>query len=201
MFDESQRLQENPHLVALLSHYAQQGAEDWITWRDRLMQMEGVEAKELSALHGSLMAFDWIEQNTGQALMLANGTLSACYRITLNGLREYGRFHGVKIEEKAPETAEKKGPKFPRKKKQESDLPEAPIIAASEGSTETPETPEKQESDSIEVPVVAASEGSPETTESPEKKNPKFPKKKKQKSDSPEAPAVATSEESLVPAA
>ena len=51
------------------------------------MQMEGVEAKELSALHGSLMAFDWIEQNTGQALMLANGTLSACYRITLSGLQ------------------------------------------------------------------------------------------------------------------
>src|ERR1022692_1355953 len=64
------------------------------------MQMEGVEAKELSALHGSLMAFDWIEQNTGQALMLANGTLSACYRITLNGLREYGRFHGLRSKRK-----------------------------------------------------------------------------------------------------
>ena len=170
------------------------------------MQMEGVEAKELSALHGSLMAFDWIEQNTGQALMLANGTLSACYRITLNGLREYGRFHGVKIEAKVPETAEKKGPKFPRKKKQESDLPEAPIIAASEESPDTPETPEKkkQESDSIEVPVVADSEGSSETTEmmeSPEKKSSKFPRKKKQKSDSPEAPEVAPLEESLVPAA
>jgi hypothetical protein len=229
MFDESQRLQENPHLVALLSHYAQQGAEDWITWRDRLMQMEGVEAKELSALHGSLMAFDWIEQNTGQALMLANGTLSACYRITLNGLREYGRFHGVKIEEKAPETAEKKRPKFPRRKKQESDLPEAPIIAASEESPVTTETPEKkkQERDSIEIPVVAASEGSsetlekkeqesdlpeapvvaasegspeiPEMLEMPEKK--KFSRKKKQKSDSPEAHVVAASEESLVPAA
>jgi hypothetical protein len=178
MLDESQRLRENPHLLSLLSHYAQQGSEDRATWRDRLMQMEGVEPKQLSALHGELIAFDWIEQNTGQASALMDGVLANCYRITLNGLREYGRFHGVKIEEKAPETAEKKGPRFPRKKKQESDLPEAPVVAASEGSPETTET-----------------------TESPEKKNPKFPKKKKQKSDSPEAPAVATSEESLVPAA
>jgi hypothetical protein len=193
MLDESQRLRDNPHLLSLLSHYAQQGTEDRATWRDRLMQMEGIEPKQLSALHGSLMAFDWIEQNTGQALMLANGTLSACYRITLNGLREYGRFHGIKIEEKAPETPEKKGPRFPRKKKQESDLSEAPIIAASEESPETTETPDKkkQQSDSIEVPVVADSEGLSETAE---KKGPKFPRKKKQESDLPEAPVDAASE-------
>jgi hypothetical protein len=227
MLDESQRLRDNPHLLFLLSHYAQQGAEDRATWRDRLMQMEGVEAKELSALHGSLMAFDWIEQNSGQALMLANGTLSACYRITLNGLREYGRFHGIKIEEKAPETVEKKGPRFPGKKKQASDSPEAPDVLASEESPETPE--KKQESDSIEAPVVATLEESSETTETtekelstkqgqesdaleapvgaasegssetPEKKVRKVPKKKKQKSDSSEA--VAVPEESLAPAA
>jgi hypothetical protein len=196
MLDESQRLREDHHLLSLLSHYAEQGTEDRATWRDRLMQMEGVEAKELSALHGSLMAFDWIEQNTGQAVMLANGTLSACYRITLNGLREYGRFHGVKIEEKPPETAEKK--KFPRKKKQASDMPETPIIAASEESPEIPETPEKkkQESDSIEGPVVATLEESPETTETLKKKEPKFPGGEKQESDSPEAPVVVASEES-----
>jgi hypothetical protein len=29
------------------------------------MQMDGVETKQLSALHGELIAFDWIEQNTG----------------------------------------------------------------------------------------------------------------------------------------
>ncbi len=177
MFDESQRLQENPHLLFLLSHYAQQGTEDLATWRNRLMQMEGVEAKLLSVLHGELIAFDWIEQNTGQASALMDGVIANCYRITLNGLREYGRFHGVKIEEKAPETAEWKGPRFPRKKKQESELPEAPVHAASEGSPETTEI-----------------------TESPEKKNPKFPKKK-QKIASSEAPEVAPLEEPLIPAA
>jgi hypothetical protein len=74
------------------------------------------------------------------------------------------------------ETLEKKEPKFPGNKKQESDLPEAPVVAASEGSPKMPET-----------------------LKMPEKK--KFPRKKKQKSDSPEAPVVAASEESLVPAA
>jgi hypothetical protein len=82
MFDDSLRLRENSNLLALLSHYAQKGAEDRTTWRQRLMKMEGVEPKQMSELHGELIAFDWIEQNTGH-------TLSACYRITLNGLREY----------------------------------------------------------------------------------------------------------------
>jgi hypothetical protein len=66
MLDESQRLRENPHLLSLLSHYAQQGTEDRATWRDRLMQMEGVETKQLSALHGELIAFEWIEQKRGK---------------------------------------------------------------------------------------------------------------------------------------
>ena len=81
------------------------------------MQMEGVEPRQLSVLHGELIAFEWIEQNTGQAL-------SACYRITLNGLREYRRIYGVEVEEAAPEK-----PRFPRKKKQKSDSPEAVALA------------------------------------------------------------------------
>ena len=125
MFDDSLRLRENTHLLALLSHYAQMGTEDRATWRDRLMQMEGVEPKQLSALHGELIAFDWIEQNTGQ-------TLSACHRITLNGLREYGRLQGVEISEKSPEAQEQKAPRFPRKKKQKNDSPEALAVAISE---------------------------------------------------------------------
>jgi hypothetical protein len=116
MLDESQRLQENPHLLALLSHYAQQGTVNRATWRDRLMLMEGVEAKQLSTLHGELIAFEWIEQNIG-------GTLSTCYRITLSGLREYGKFHGIEINEKSPESEEQKAPRFPRKRKLD-----APVI-------------------------------------------------------------------------
>src|ERR1700733_4247182 len=108
MFDDSLRLRENPHLLSLLSYYAQQGTEDRATWRDRLMEMDGVEPRQLTAFHGNLIAFDWIEQNTGHAILRQDGTVSACYRITLNGLREYRRFHGVEIVEEATEAAEKK---------------------------------------------------------------------------------------------
>lgn len=128
MIDDSLRLRENPRLLSLLSHYAQQGTEDRATWRDRLMQMEGVEAKELSALHGELIAFEWIEQNTGQAVMRADGTLSACYRITVSGLREYRRSHGVEVGEEPLE----KPARFTRKKKQKSDSAED--VAAPEES-------------------------------------------------------------------
>ena len=131
MFDDSVRLRENPQLVSLLSHYAQQGAEDRATWRNRLMEMDGGEPKQLTAFHGELIAFDWIEQNTGQASAL-NGVISSCYRITLHGLREYGRLQGVEINEKSPEAQEKKIPRFPRKKKQKSDSPEVLELAASE---------------------------------------------------------------------
>jgi hypothetical protein len=134
MFDEAQRLRENPHLLFLLAHYAQQGAEDRVMWRDRLMQMESIGPKELSKLHGELIAFDWIEQNTGQAISRPDGTLSSCYRITLPGLREYRRFHGVEIVEERSEMPEKSQPRFPRKKKQKSDSPETIVVAASEES-------------------------------------------------------------------
>ncbi len=134
MLDESQRLRENPQLLSLLSHYAQMGAEDRATWRDRVMQMEGMEPKQLSVLHGELIAFDWIEQNTGQAICRPDGILSACYRITLNGLREYRRFHGVEIADESVPTAEKSPPRFSRKKKQKSDSPEAAPVAVPEES-------------------------------------------------------------------
>ena len=81
--------------------------------------------KQLSILHGELIAFDWIEQNTGQ-------TLSSCYRITPNGLREYGRLQGVEVNEKSPEAQEQKVPKFPRKKKQKVETPETLELAAAE---------------------------------------------------------------------
>jgi hypothetical protein len=129
MLDDSQRLRENLMLLALLSHYAKLGTEDRATWRDRLLQMERVEPKQLSALHGELIAFGWIEQNTGQANFLKDGTISACYRITLHGLRELRRFQGVEVEEECSEAPEKAQPRFPRKKQAKA---EALAVATSE---------------------------------------------------------------------
>jgi hypothetical protein len=83
-------------------------------------------------LHGELIAFDWIEQNTGQAFLTQEGTLSACYRITLNGLREHQRFHGVEIEEEGSQSLENSQPRFVRKKRQKVEAPEALAVATSE---------------------------------------------------------------------
>jgi hypothetical protein len=69
---------------------------------------------------------------TGQAIARPDETLSSCYRITLNGLREYRHIQGIEMPVEATEAAEKKRPSFPRKKKQKSDSPEA--LAASEES-------------------------------------------------------------------
>ena len=99
MLDFPKRLRENAQLMALLSHYAQLVAEDRTIWQDRLMLMEGVDSKQLTALHGELIAFDWIEQNTGHALGKPDGTISSCYRVTQNGLWEFRRIHGIEAVE------------------------------------------------------------------------------------------------------
>ena len=117
MFDLSVRLRENAHLLSLLSHYARLGSEDRTAWRDRVMRMDGLGPEQLTALHGELIAFDGVEQNTGHAVLLPDGTLSACYRVTQAGLREFRRLHGVEADDEQPET-EKSLPRPPRRKKE-----------------------------------------------------------------------------------
>ena len=116
MFDFSVRLREDAHLLALLSHYARPGAEDRAAWRDRLVQMDGVEPQQLTALHGERIALDGIEQNTGHAVLLRDGTLAACYRVTPNGLREFRRLHGLDAVEEPAEPVEKPQPRSRKKK-------------------------------------------------------------------------------------
>ncbi len=120
MFDFSVRLRENAQLLALLGHYAQAGAEDQAAWRDRLMRMDGVGPEQLTALHGELIAFDWVEQNTGHAVLRPDGSLAACYRVTPNGLREFRRLHGIAVVEEQPEVTEKSPSRFPRKRRDKS---------------------------------------------------------------------------------
>ena len=121
MCDFSVRLRENGQLLTLLSHYARLGSEDRTVWRDRLMQMDGIEAAQLTVLHGELIAFDGIEQNTGHAVLCPDGTISACYRVTLHGLREFRRLHGLDAVEEHGEPAEKPQPRFPKKKKDQTE--------------------------------------------------------------------------------
>jgi hypothetical protein len=89
MFDEMERLGENPLLFALLANYARVGAADRDAWQDRLMAMEGVRPEDLVKLHGELIAYDWVEQNSGAALAPRAGVVPQCYRVTPAGLRAF----------------------------------------------------------------------------------------------------------------
>ena len=50
-------------------------------------EMEGIDRRELSKLHGELIAFDWIEQNSGRDSKTGN-ILASLYRITSQGVRD-----------------------------------------------------------------------------------------------------------------
>jgi hypothetical protein len=87
VFDELELLRENADLQRLLGHYAECGEADREAWQDRLMGLEGVEAADLVKLHGLLIAFGWVDQNTGATPAGQPGTVPGCYRVTAAGLR------------------------------------------------------------------------------------------------------------------
>ncbi len=87
MFDELERLRDVKELSDLLGHYAERGAADRQAWQDRLAEMNGVEPRQLVKLHGELLAYGWLEQNTGLTPVLRPGAAAGCYRITNAGLR------------------------------------------------------------------------------------------------------------------
>jgi hypothetical protein len=87
MIDESD-LRNDDRLRALLAHYAALGKEDRQAWQDRLDALEGVGPREVTRLHGELLAFGWVEQNTGVAPRLpGRGSAPCCYRVTVAGRR------------------------------------------------------------------------------------------------------------------
>jgi hypothetical protein len=87
LFDELDWLRDSADLQRLLGHYAAVGATDREAWQDRLMELDGVEARELVRLHGLLIAFSWVEQNTGNTPVCRPGSVPACYRVTAAGIR------------------------------------------------------------------------------------------------------------------
>jgi hypothetical protein len=87
MFDEHQRLRDTPELFTLLSHYADLAAPDRQAWHDRRMQLDGCESKQLTRLHGELMAYGWLEQNTGVVAVPQKGQAPGCYRVTRAGVK------------------------------------------------------------------------------------------------------------------
>jgi hypothetical protein len=81
IFDEMERLHDSRELFVLLAHYAELAAPNREAWQPRLMELGGVEPRVLALLHGELIAYGWLEQNTGQ--------MGACYRITTAGVRAW----------------------------------------------------------------------------------------------------------------
>jgi hypothetical protein len=100
MFDELERLRDVRELFELLTHYQELGAADRQVWQDRLTELEGVEPRQLVKLHGELMAYGWLEQNTGSTPVSTAGSAAAgCYRITPAGIRalKQARTHEVQM--------------------------------------------------------------------------------------------------------
>ena len=88
MFDDGlELLLGTPPLHALLTHYAQLGAADREAWQDRVMAVDGVDARDLVRLHGLLLAMGWLDQNTGNTPRHKPGVVAACYRATPFGYR------------------------------------------------------------------------------------------------------------------
>ncbi len=87
MFNELERLRDTPTMFELLSHYATLAAPDRQVWQDRRMRQEGCEGRDMTKIHGELIAYGWVEQNTGLTPKLCKGEAPACYRITTAGLR------------------------------------------------------------------------------------------------------------------
>jgi hypothetical protein len=85
MIDETLRLRTVPALRSLLTHYADLGTADRESWQDRLMDLDGLPPRELVQLHGELLAYGWIEQNTGHTPTPKPGAVPGCYRVTSVG--------------------------------------------------------------------------------------------------------------------
>ena len=79
MTDESIALTASESLLHLLTHYVERTTPDRQAWHDRLMRLDRCEPRDLSKLHGKLIAFGWLEQNTG--------VLPACYLAPRGGIK------------------------------------------------------------------------------------------------------------------
>lgn len=86
MINELERLSANVALQLLLSHYAEAGVTAPGEWQERVMKLERVEARLLPKLHGELLAFEWIEQNTSETIHGRETATRCCYRVTEAGL-------------------------------------------------------------------------------------------------------------------
>ncbi len=99
MLDDVEYLTEEKSLCRLLGYYVDAGAPDRQVWIDRCGELAGAEGRELARLHGTLLAFGWLEQNTGSVLPDRPG--AQCYRATRAGQRALAQCLADREEENA----------------------------------------------------------------------------------------------------
>jgi hypothetical protein len=133
MFDEVDALRDSPDLQRLLDHYVGACAADREAWQDRLMELEVVETCELVRLHGLLIAFGWLEQNTGNVPIVRAGAVPCCYRVTAAGVRTAKLVHGgVQEDAEALPAAEEEA--SPKRRKARPKKAEAVVVEEMAGS-------------------------------------------------------------------
>lgn len=101
VFDEPDQIKKDSPLYALLRAYAEPGTLDRETWRDRVMELNGLTGRDLSRLHGELIALGWVEQNTGNTPAVKANSAIGCYRVTALGLRFYRKAEKAEEEDEA----------------------------------------------------------------------------------------------------
>lgn len=104
MIDEFARLKKEHGLFQLLGSYVPADAADREAWLDRCMELDGIDGTSLSRLHGELLAFGWVEQNTGFVIAGQPGVCPQSYRATAAGRRAFQRAsadQGADLEEAA----------------------------------------------------------------------------------------------------
>jgi hypothetical protein len=87
MFNEIERLRDTSALLTLLTHYAGLAAPDRQVWHDRLMRLDGCDARQITRLHGELIAHGWLELDVASVPRPQAGAVPGCYRVTREGLR------------------------------------------------------------------------------------------------------------------
>ena len=130
MLDDLDRLRTSEPLLQLLTHYGQLAEPQRDVWHDRLMSMEGVEPRELTKLHGLLIAMDWVELKCGQMVKFVPGAVPACYRVTGSGLRALRKVKAPELEAGGDEAVEVPVEPKPPGRKREKKVEEESTAAA-----------------------------------------------------------------------
>lgn len=130
MLDEIAHLRTNPSLLQLLRHYARPAESNRDAWQDRVMAMDSLEPREITELHGELLAFGWIELNGGQSDHFSPGVVPACYRMTVDGLRAYRMVTDTEagVQEMPAAAEENPTRKLPSRRRQKKPAEEQPSV-------------------------------------------------------------------------